>query len=534
MIHSAHVLDGLLLRILRLHLLSAHWKSLVVKERGRSIPHPSGPPSVSVAQCLPPEVLLLIFGHLVHLRRDTRVSCSTDPELQFKRQSFALHSAEQTVRRQQYLLRAALTCRSWYTVGVELLYTAPFLSTTRSVDLFRRTLCEESSQLSRFVKDVYLPVTSQGKTSDALCWFWGRRNSKAELDEASVLLNQLKTSLHALTLRHAVKPNLVSMTPLDTLLHNSSIANSLEHLTVFGSTFEARYHPQFSLVPALISPPTESGPTLSNLRTLCLRGLYILPTSTLPYLPHLETLQLVQNYYFSSVGLDADCKLVRSNSLPALRTLELFGEHFAKPDSAGPEQGRSCLESLLDLSIFSILETFTFIQAAEKHTNSPSRCIAVTRVIPSGCSIRHLTLGVISASDHTALACWRLPCAIQTLTILIPGSRLDTTHTASKATSSDGSPLDEEKSMVDGIYRCMEGNPHSDVPCLQELVIVCPDGVSNNGTAAPRNVSRSRRVRTFHDLAELCENRDMTCQAIQAGTHIWRPFIVSPGFHTST
>lgn len=419
----------------------------------------------SAAQRLPQELIIQVLGHLVPSVHTAAYSlpldCSNFTE------SLASSAAREVERSQRYLHWASQVCRNWHAVASELLYATPFLTTTRRMELFMRTLTEVPS-LTRFVQDVYAPLSNKGRATDLFGWLWGRRSTRTQRDELISLLGRCPV-IEALTLRHSVKKSLASITPIDDIVLSSHINESLKRLTIHGSSFEARWHPQFCIMPVL------NNLTLPNLEVLCLRGIYILPTFQLPALPALHTLQLVENYYFPTSGPRGP--LFSQETMPNLRTVEIFRNHF--PAAEAP---------VFDAACFARLDCLHFVE--------DERCLEVTRWADPDSSVRHLALGFLHARDHVDLVCWRFPAALESLTLLLRERALPPIEAAT-ALRDDGLEI------LDGVLHCMQLN-------LEEATAFKTLSVLAQFPGARDTAARLARERTVDDIRTLCAEHGVT------------------------
>lgn len=353
------------------------------------------------------------------------------------------------VRHQAFLAWACRTCRSWYTVGTEVLYASPLLTTTRKMELFERTLAEAPS-LSRFVKAVYAPIHTGSAASDLLGWVFGHRSQQEELG----MMLQHCPAVRSLTIRHAVRKGVVSRLPVQDVLRTAQLADRIENLTLHGSTFEARWNPQFCVLPAFTDL------LLPQLQVLCLRGIYILPSLHLPVMPRLRTLQLVENRYFG-VG-----PFFQAESLPALRTVEVV-EHQAL-------EGQLRLDLLFGEECLTRLHHLRIVQDV--------RCMVATRALPSDGELLSLEIGLLTPRDHTDTVCWCIPQTLESLTFMV------------------GAETEEDVAdCFDAVFRCLRMN--EEARRLKELVIVhklAHEGpksdVLNNTQEELRVLSRNRGV----------------------------------------
>ncbi|KAF7793731.1 hypothetical protein EIP86_004847 [Pleurotus ostreatoroseus] len=432
-----------------------------VPHRERPSRHRSRPSATcrppSAAQQLPHELILQILGHLVPSVHTAAYRLPL--EASNFTETLACSAAREVERSQRYLHWASQVCRSWHDVASELLYASPFLTTTRRMELFIRTV-SEVPDLTRFIKDVYAPLTHHGKVCNLFGWLWGRRSAKAQREELASLLARCP-SIEALTVRHSVKKSLASITPVDDVVCTSEINDKLKRLTVHGSSFEARWHPQFSIMPALSALP--------NLEVLCLRGIYILPTFQLPALPNLHTLQLVENYYFPAAGPRGP--LFSQATMPKLRTVEIFRNHFAEA-TYGP---------VFDTSCFSQLECLHFVE--DEH------CLEVTRWADADSKVRHLALGFLHARDHVELVCWRFPDALESLTLLLRERDVPDSEAALGG--------DNSLEILDGVLHCIKLN-------IEEASSFKKLSVLAKFPGARNTKQRLERERVVDDIRQAC------------------------------
>ena len=419
------------------------------------------PRSPTITRTLPQELILQVLLYLVPSVHTAAY------RLPLENSNSAASSATREVERsQRYLHWASQVCRDWHAVASELLYATPFLTTTRRVELFTRTLIEVP-ELTRFVKDVYVPLSNAGNVSSALGWILGRKSAHVQQELLVKLLTCCPT-MEALSLRHSVQKSLACITPIDCIIRCAGIANNLKRLTVHGSSFEARWHPQFCIVPNSLADLS-----LPRLEVLCLRGIYILPTFKLPPLPKLHTLQLVENYYFPTTG--PRDPLFSQKNMPELRMVEIFRNHFPE-ESHGP---------VFDVSCFTQLESLHFLQ--DEH------CLEVTRWADADSQVRHLALGFLQARDHVDLACWRFPDALESLTLLLrdrEGGRADRGAIFGRDNGAD---------VLDGVLRCLELNLQETT--FRKLSVLAKFPGARDADA------RLARERAVDDIRLLCTER---------------------------
>ncbi|GJE89815.1 hypothetical protein PsYK624_059230 [Phanerochaete sordida] len=398
------------------------------------------------AQRLPDEVILEILGYIIPAVRDT--SFPSSPA-----ENSAVSITQTLARHQTYLAWASRTCRGWYSAGTEVLYASPLLLTTRKMELFERTLSNEPS-LSRFVKAIYAPIHTGTATSELLAWVFGRRTPAVQKAELSTMLQHCP-AVRTLTIRHTVRKGAVSSLPVQDVLRAADVAARLEALTLHGSTFEARWNPQFCVLTAFADT------LLPALRVLCLRGLYVLPSLRLPPLPRLHTLRLAANHYFGAGPY------FRAAQLPALRTLELE-EHSAR-------EAQLKLASLVDEECILRLQRLRVVQ--------DERCMVATRALPADGELRALEIGMLAPRDHTDTVCWCIPASLESLTFIVGAE----------------AGVDVED-CLDAIFRCLRLN--EEAKKLKEVAVVY-----NLAREAPR---LDILENTLEELRALCRNRDIS------------------------
>ncbi|PSR71251.1 hypothetical protein PHLCEN_2v12905 [Hermanssonia centrifuga] len=349
------------------------------------------------------------------------------------------------------------------------------------MELFMRTVADVPS-LTRFIKDVYAPISKSGKYSDMFGWIWGHPSSKVQRQELISLLST-SPSLEAITIRHLVPKNAVSVTPIDSIISSSATSNCIKRLTLHGSSFEARPHPQFCIMPIL-------DVQLPNLEVLCLRGMYIMPTFQLPSLPRLHTLQLVENYYFPSGGPRPP--LFTPESLPNLRVVEVFRNHFP-----GEAYGH-----LVSGSSFEKLECLHFLEN--------KRCLEVTRWMSADSEIKHLAIGFLSAIDRVHLVCWRFPDALESLTLLLCDPSSCSPKLEPWTARRQGQVRDDGVEILQGVFRCLKLNKQS--KAFKKLVLLA------KFPGAEDVAVRLAREHAVRDIRILCASQEVEFSMSLDGT----------------
>ena len=268
---------------------------------------PISPTSLSPAHGLDSVILRKIFNFFLP---DTY-----EAALRFHRGVAAFEGRSNTVSRphqgQIDLLHAIHTCRIWYTAGVQLLYTRVFLVNVRAIGAWAQTITSYPS-LASMVREVYLLDQNIIKTS----FLDGRKRRKALHHARTAVIEALRCCLSVeqlvVTNRSCDQTLLI---PLEEgFVEGSSLRSSLQRLTVFGYT---------DLANDQHIPVMPSHLTLPHLETLCLREVSFFRSHSLPYLPRLRTLQIVQ---CRRVSLSV--QVISSVTLPALETLHLYESTF--------------------------------------------------------------------------------------------------------------------------------------------------------------------------------------------------------------
>lgn len=270
---------------------------------------PLTPVSLSPAQTLDSNILYRIFRYFIANTHQTA--------LRFHRglAAFEGKSDLNIISRvhpgQIDLLHATHTCRPWYTAGVRILYTRVFLINLKSLESWAQTITNCSS-LASLVREVYLLDQSLVKTS----FLDGRRRRKglqhARMSVVEALRCCLSVDQLVVTNRTCDQNLLISQE--EAFVEGSSLTSCLRRFTIFGYTDVANDQ-HIPVMPLHL--------TLSHLETLCLREVSFYRAHSLPYLPRLRTLQIVQCRR-GSMSL----QMISSVTLPALEILHLYDSIF--------------------------------------------------------------------------------------------------------------------------------------------------------------------------------------------------------------
>ncbi|KAI0090949.1 hypothetical protein BDY19DRAFT_932583 [Irpex rosettiformis] len=419
---------------------------------------------LSVAQCLPDELILSILSNLSH---DGLLGQHTYPISHLADSSYTLRVKEASLC-QQGLYSATLSCKSWYPVGVELLYSAPFILTKRRVELLLRTLTT-CPHLANYVNDLYAPLITR---KSALAWLQNSLSIKSattDTEEAAHLVARLTRTtslLSSLNLKHVVPSGHISTIPLSSF----AFPSELEHLSIHGTSFESRDHPQLCLLPS-----HDADISFETLKTLCIRDMYILPTVKFPRMPLVSRIALVQNHYFQALGPEGAPPLLTADMFPSLRRLDIYGDDipFSSADSAS-------LARVADPSVLRDLQAFSVIQAIGHLEESLSLVSSSFDV--EGTRLRKLTIGVVGAMDCAVFEKWRIPREVERLTVLLACGQPRLTRTEvnnarrGRGRSGESGGREEGKQLIRSVIRCLEGNVHSG-SALRELCLVVGPGV---------------------------------------------------------
>jgi hypothetical protein len=424
----------------------------------------------SLAQHLPDELILAI---LTHLSCDGLLAQHSCPAFRISELS-RLYWVEDAAPCQQALYSAALLCRSWHPIGTELLYRAPFLSTKRSVHLLLRTLTA-STYLTRFVRNLYVPLATHRSPLDWLrtCLHF-KSASCVEISQVRDIVAQLSQNsslLHMLTLKHVVPSGHISTIPLSSV----PIPPNLEHLCIHGTSFDSHTHPQFCLLPS-----HNDHIVLGSLKSLCLRGMYILPTVQLPRMPLVQRVTLVQNHYFQSMAdiLDGP-SLLKNADFPSLKALEIYSHALPFTTSAA---AMPSLSYVLDVAAVQNLEEFTMAQTAG-HLSESLQVIS-SAFVPEDARLKSLTIGLVGLVDCASLERWLIPRSLDQLTFLLSIAPVySEKHVAAQSLSRDMSRSvygTESKRPLTSIRRCLQNNAQAAGIRQMTLVVSPLDDVSSS------------------------------------------------------
>lgn len=329
----------------------------------------------SLAQRLPPEILVDVFHHL-----KTSAYLSSFPVLCPGGVRPIPVSPSQIAGAYYALFSATLTCRAWYSVGTDFLYSCPALVSGYKVQQFHKSL-ESSPNTSRYLNEAIIvdidrlhrfrssrspPFINQAKKESSI------KANLVEILDNSPQLDTLTISLQSYTM---------CFTPW-LLLPHAPIARRLRKLTVYGQTF----HTSFCDL------------KLPVLQILCLRNFpFWDPGSGLPDLPRLHTLQIVSSF----TGIHIRNAFRPKEKYPLLQTIELYNT------------SRDALNTI-------IIELRHIPALSRLHLVGEDELAVFTYMTESGVTlhISHLVLGVIT--DHfPPLSAWIFPGDLQSLALFV-------------------------------------------------------------------------------------------------------------------
>ncbi|KAI0684159.1 hypothetical protein BC835DRAFT_1391279 [Cytidiella melzeri] len=406
---------------------------------------------LSIGQTLPDELILLILSNLAH---DRLLEQHVYPISSLSGWSHASRAKKASMC-QQGLYVASFLCRSWHSVGTELLYRAPFLPTKRTVHLLLRTITT-SPHLATFMSDLHAPLVTEIYSLAWLRKSLKLKSAKMEVQEVADILTRLAQttpSLHTLTLTHNIPSKHISSIPLSSI----PFPPSLSHLCIHGTSFASPMHPQLCLLP---SRHQVLDLTLSNMRSLCLREMYILSGAHLPQMPCVEKVVLVHNLYFPPSGIVAPerPRPLNSAAFPALRALEVYGDTSPTGTNLPPSLG-----CVIDTTALQRLDEFILVQMIGKLGDSLS--LVKSSFDSEIAQLRSLTIGIVGLADCATLEKWSIPPSVEKLTILLSCTPSDS------AEKHGGSQGKEASRLLRSLRRCLKLNTHFLVG-LRELVLV--------------------------------------------------------------
>ncbi|TCD71776.1 hypothetical protein EIP91_003119 [Steccherinum ochraceum] len=315
---------------------------------------------------------------------------------------FGFHnSIEQSDDGEQALVAAIQVCRVWRDIGTPFLYARPYLTSQRRLRLFSLIL-EQYPDLGRFVKEVaFMEQSGQPPLErETQAPFASNPNDLANIAltaraSRTYLIRALRQcpNLRSLIITNEFE-NYTSVYPIDNFFLETSLAkNSLQSLVLYGSMFPRNPH---------FHPFLPASTILPNLRVLCLRSVYIPLDYTWPFLPHLHTLQLVENNV-----LEATTQFITLHGLPR-------GEITA-----------ACFPSLHTLETYHNLIDFRpdepLLRQLEHYhsTHSPSAATIMKEVVsPHANTIRHLAMHIVARKD-AVFSDWFLPEGLETVTVFM-------------------------------------------------------------------------------------------------------------------
>ncbi|KAK7693960.1 hypothetical protein QCA50_003535 [Cerrena zonata] len=272
-------------------------------------PDSAAPTSLSPAQALDSDVLRRILSHIVVNTHEAA--------LHFHRgfpafgEKSSLNIISHPHPGQADLLHAIHTCRLWYAAGVRILYARICLVNIKSIGAWAQTIINCPS-LASLVKEVYLLDQNHVKTS----FLENRRRRKGLQLARTSVVEALRCclSVDQLVVTNRTCDQTLLIPLEEAFVEGSSMTSSLQRFTVFGYT-DVYNEQHIPVIPSYL--------TLPHLETLCLREVSFYRAHSLPYLPRLRTLQIVQCRQVS-----LSLQVISSVTLPALETLHIYDSTF--------------------------------------------------------------------------------------------------------------------------------------------------------------------------------------------------------------
>ncbi|KAJ3485203.1 hypothetical protein NLI96_g5118 [Meripilus lineatus] len=287
---------------------------------------------------------------------------------------------------QGLLFNCLLTCKNWYNFGVDILYEYPCLVSPGSIESFASTAIS-CPRLLKPLRNLY--VLDEVETFPTFPYVWSElKPSKSRRPRIALRAIFDACQLPSLTIN-------LRNTSLTTYVTADTLEKSLvrqKKLTLLGHT----RCDQSQLMASPLAIPVDHM-NLPNLTVLCLREVCLGIPNRFPdfTLPALRTLQILRSDAFPQ----DDIWLVAAN-MPSLTTLGLFQNHT---------------RFLLDDVGIQQITTLDLVGPQESQLFS-----SWTGSRKLECPMKHLTLGVFwHQSDYEEVYNWRLPSAIETLTLCI-------------------------------------------------------------------------------------------------------------------
>lgn len=261
------------------------------------------------------ELLIIIFEHLLPISSYTEAFLfRINPALVFFQWPLL-----QAPPYYADLLSCLTVSRAWHDVAVTALYSRPLLMSNRHVIKFCDGL-QKNPELGALVKHLFLLNDHREYQPESFMELWAAEFSRSRARAALIATLRLCTSLVSLTLTGRNRYG-ASVLPIDpAFVKSSNIGQHMRKLTIYGSPLPVQWGRDFFLLPQTKLPALEA---------LCLREVCIHSDFTLPLLPNLHTLQLVQCYHdVSSTQASPSRKPkelhISLEQLPELRVLHLF------------------------------------------------------------------------------------------------------------------------------------------------------------------------------------------------------------------
>lgn len=292
-----------------------------------------------------------------------------------------LKKEEKSVRA---LYASILVCKTWYTIGVEVLYANPTFVTKSQLRSFTLTV-EKSHTLSRLVKSLSIAELYYPRFKIELFGIMDKHRERLNhYVQRALVACSFVTSLDLCT--DSELGNMVGTILSERL---PSISVQLRRLTIRGVCF----HSCFSQL------------DLPHLEVLSISQYYHIDLIVFPHLPRLHTLQVIASNLQSSVGsLEMDI-----TKFPSLRVLQIYDNEFEYPifDAESPPY-------------FSKLDRVEIYGSEEMHNFD-----VVNKSIMFS-DVRELVVGPITAYTSW-LPNWRPPLSVESMTLVIdlqtPGAR---------------------------------------------------------------------------------------------------------------
>ncbi|KAI0790065.1 hypothetical protein C8Q75DRAFT_138260 [Abortiporus biennis] len=305
----------------------------------------------------------------------------------------------------QSLHAASLVCTAWYTAAVQYLYGFPCLPFPVDATRLVRTL-QQAPGITQLIKRIYVAAITD---------IYGTSSSHSHSSDMTYISLDLLCILTSVLQLESMVISLQGQNPdaHAILLISSSISNRLRRLTLYEAVL-----------------PSFEGLALPLLRTLCLRNSTI-DLLRLPFLPNLETLQIVHSNLLipvkkkhSNNGSTSTSLLSYQRLFPCLRSLQLFNNQFS---SLSPyyivSPSTNDVHSALRESYNAVFIPFSLSLASLSLIGSNETALLQSHVSLSendsnALRCRHMTLGIIP-SNYNFLSTWEIPSKVEILEVFI-------------------------------------------------------------------------------------------------------------------